>query len=113
VRHSERCAPALAYLFSINSFADISGASNNGLSQIRNWRCFMAVGVYALINGTIRLGAFETVYHASQNFSTLVVQGLVTRRDPAYFDVNDIGGVIAAQKLLNSTKFRKRLGTQV
>jgi ATP-binding cassette subfamily B (MDR/TAP) protein 1 len=101
--------PALAYLFS-NSFADISGASNNGLSQIRQLAYFfMAVGVYALINGTIQTWCFEIVaYHASQNFRLSWFKALL-RQDPAYFDVNDIGGV-AAQVGPNSTKFRRGLG---
>jgi ATP-binding cassette subfamily B (MDR/TAP) protein 1 len=101
--------PALAYLFS-NSFADISGASSNGLSQVRQLAFyFMAVGVYALINGTIQTWCFEIVaYHASQNFRLSWFKALL-RQDPAYFDVNDIGGV-AAQVGPNSTKFRRGLG---
>lgn len=80
--------PALAYLFS-NSFADISGASSNGLSQIRELAYyFMGVGVYALINGTIQTWCFEIVaYHASQNFRLSWFKALL-RQDPAYFVSN-------------------------
>jgi ATP-binding cassette subfamily B (MDR/TAP) protein 1 len=101
--------PALAYLFS-NSFADISGASSNGLSQIRDMAYFfMVIGVYALINGTIQTWCFEVVaYHASQNFRLSWFRALL-RQDPAYFDVNDIGG-LAAQVGPNSNKFRRGMG---
>jgi ATP-binding cassette subfamily B (MDR/TAP) protein 1 len=101
--------PALAYLFS-NSFADISGASSNGLSQIRELAFFfMAVGAYALVNGTIQTWCFEIVaYHASQNFRLSWFRALL-RQDPAYFDVNDIGG-LAAQVGPNSNKFRRGIG---
>lgn len=101
--------PALAYLFS-SSFADISGAADNGLAQVRELAFFfMIVGVYALINGTIQTWCFEIVaYHASQNFRLSWFRALL-RQDPAYFDVNDIGG-LAAQVGPNSNKFRRGMG---
>jgi ATP-binding cassette subfamily B (MDR/TAP) protein 1 len=101
--------PAIAYLFS-NAFADIGGASLNGLTQVKELAfTFMIVGVYALVNGTMQTWCFEIVaYHGSQNFRLLWFKALL-RQDPAYFDVNDIAGV-AAQVGPNSTKFRRGVG---
>jgi hypothetical protein len=101
--------PAIAYLFS-SAFADIGGASLNGLAQVRELAfTFMIVGVYALVNGTMQTWCFEIVaYHGSQNFRLTWFKALL-RQDPAYFDVNDIAGV-AAQVGPNSTKFRRGVG---
>jgi ABC-type multidrug transport system fused ATPase/permease subunit len=101
--------PALAYLFS-GSFSDISGASNSGLSQVRDLAYnFMIIGTFALVNGLIQTWCFEIVaYYASQNFRLSWFRALL-RQDPAYFDVNDIGG-LAAQVGPNSNKFRRGVG---
>lgn len=101
--------PALAYLFS-NSFADISGSPTNGLAQVRELAfTFLIVGTWALVNGTIQTWSFEIIaYHGSQSFRLQWFKALL-RQDPAYFDVNDIGG-LAAQVGPNSNKYRRGIG---
>jgi ATP-binding cassette, subfamily B (MDR/TAP), member 1 len=85
--------PMLAYLFS-NSFADISGATTNGLDPIRELAyMFLVVGTFALVMATIQTTAFEIVaYRASQNLRLTWFRSLL-RQDPAFFDVHDIGGI--------------------
>lgn len=101
--------PILAYLFS-TSFADISAASNEGLSQVRELAyTFMIVGVYALVVATIQSWCFEVVaYHATQNFRLQWFAALL-RMDPSFFDVNDVGG-IAGQVGPMSNKYRRGMG---
>lgn len=101
--------PALAYLFS-TSFADISAASSNGLSQIRELAfTFLVVGTYALVAGTAQSWSFEVVaYHATQRMRLQWFDALL-RQDAAYFDVNDVGG-IAGQVGPSSNKYRRGLG---
>lgn len=101
--------PILAYLFS-SSFADISSAANEGLAQVRELAyTFMIVGVYALVMATIQTTCFEVVaFRASKNFR-LQWFGALIRQDPAFFDVNDIGG-IASSVGPSANRYRRGLG---
>jgi ATP-binding cassette, subfamily B (MDR/TAP), member 1 len=101
--------PALAYLFS-SSFADISAATNSGLTQVRQLAfTFLVVGTYALVAATIQTWCFEVVsYHATHNLRKQWFNALL-RQDAAYFDVNDVGG-IAGQVGPSSNKYRRGLG---
>jgi ATP-binding cassette subfamily B (MDR/TAP) protein 1 len=101
--------PALAYLFS-NSFADISGASSDGLAQIKELAfAFLIVGGYALVMATIQTGCFEIVaYKASHNMRLQWFQALL-RQDPAFFDVHDIGG-IASNVGPAANRYRRGVG---
>jgi ATP-binding cassette subfamily B (MDR/TAP) protein 1 len=101
--------PILAYLFS-SSFADISGASSNGLSQVRDLAyTFMVVGTYALFVATIQGWCFEMVaYHATQRFRLEWFSALL-RQDPAFFDVYGVGG-LSNQVGPSSNKYRRGLG---
>jgi ATP-binding cassette subfamily B (MDR/TAP) protein 1 len=101
--------PILAYLFS-NAFSDISGAASEGLAQVRTLAfTFMIVGVYGLIMATIQTSCFEVVaFRASQNLRLQWFHALL-RQDPAYFDVNDIGG-IATNVGPSANRYRRGLG---
>jgi ATP-binding cassette subfamily B (MDR/TAP) protein 1 len=101
--------PALAYLFS-SSFADISAASNEGLSQIRQLAfTFMLVGTGAFVAGAVQGWCFEIVaYHASTNFRLQWFAALL-RMDAPFFDVHAVGG-IASQVGPSSNKYRRGLG---
>lgn len=100
--------PILAYLFS-TSFSDIAGASN-GLGQVRELAfTFLIVGVYALVFGLLQTWSFEIVaYHATKRFRLEWFKALL-RQDPAFFDVNNVGG-IASQVGPSSNKFRRGVG---
>lgn len=101
--------PILAYLFS-SSFSDISSAANEGLAQVRELAyTFMIVGVYALVMATVQTTCFEVVaFRASKNFRLQWFKALI-RQDPAFFDVNDVGG-IASNVGPAANRYRRGLG---
>lgn len=76
---------------------------------VRGTHPVFSVGGYALVAATIQSWCFEIVaYHASQSLR-LRWFGALLRQDPAYFDVNDIGGM-AAQIGPSANKFRRGMG---
>lgn len=101
--------PILAYLFS-TSFSAIASSSNGGLSRVRKLAfTFMIIGVYAQICGMLQTWAFEIVaYHGTKRFRLEWFKALL-RQDPAFFDVNNVGG-IASQVGPSSNKYRRGMG---
>lgn len=100
--------PILAYLFS-TSFSDIGRASNDMAPLRKLAYTFMIVGVYALVTGMFQTWSFETVaHHSTQKFRLNWFKALL-RQDPAFFDVNDIGG-IAGQIGPSANKYRRGMG---
>jgi ATP-binding cassette, subfamily B (MDR/TAP), member 1 len=101
--------PILAWLFS-TSFSSISASATEGLKQVRELAyTFLIVGSYALVAATVQSWCLEIVaYHASFRFRLAWFKALL-RLDPAYFDVNNIGG-IAQQVGPNANKYQRGIG---
>jgi ATP-binding cassette, subfamily B (MDR/TAP), member 1 len=100
--------PILAYLFS-KSFSDLANASND-LGQVRELAYqFLVIGGYAFVVGLLQTWCLEIVaYHATKRFRLEWFQALL-RQDPAFFDVNNVGG-IASQVGPSSNKYRRGMG---